>query len=104
MAAPGAGVARYGRNRAGGGLSAQSRNSLRNQTFISRGECIRSRQSMTLPEVPDRGAGAAHTVRVSEDRDGQRVDNFLLGHLKGAPRSLVYKLIRSGQEIGRAHV
>src|SRR3546814_111477 len=52
---------------------------------------------MTLPEVPDRGAGAAHTVRVSEDRDGQRVDNFLLGHLKGAPRSLVYKLIRSGQ-------
>ncbi|WP_240906279.1 RluA family pseudouridine synthase [Thermomonas sp. HDW16] len=32
-----------------------------------------------------------------EDRDGQRIDNFLLGYLKGAPRSLVYKLLRSGQ-------
>ncbi len=31
------------------------------------------------------------------DRDGQRLDNFLLGQLKGAPRSLVYKLVRSGQ-------
>jgi len=39
----------------------------------------------------------AKTVRIAEDRDGQRVDNFLLGYLKGAPRSLVYKLLRSGQ-------
>ena len=42
-------------------------------------------------------SGGAHTVRVPEDRGGQRVDNFLLGQLKGAPRSLVYKLVRSGQ-------
>jgi len=34
---------------------------------------------------------------VPGDRDGQRLDNFLLGQLKGAPRSLVYKLVRSGQ-------
>lgn len=34
---------------------------------------------------------------VPEDREGQRLDNFLLGLLKGAPRSLVYKLVRSGQ-------
>ena len=40
---------------------------------------------------------AARTVRISEDRDGQRLDNFLLNLLKGAPRSLVYKLVRSGQ-------
>jgi 23S rRNA pseudouridine955/2504/2580 synthase len=39
----------------------------------------------------------AHTVKIDEDRDGQRIDNFLLGYLKGAPRSLVYKLLRSGQ-------
>ena len=32
-----------------------------------------------------------------EDREGQRLDNFLLGQLKGAPRSLIYKLVRSGQ-------
>lgn len=37
------------------------------------------------------------TIGVPDDRDGQRLDNFLLGQLKGAPRSLVYKLVRSGQ-------
>nr|WP_232227505.1 RluA family pseudouridine synthase [Lysobacter daejeonensis] len=36
-------------------------------------------------------------VRVPEDREGQRLDNFLLGQLKGAPKSLIYKLVRSGQ-------
>ena len=36
-------------------------------------------------------------VRVADDRAGQRLDNFLLGQLKGAPRSLVYKIVRSGQ-------
>ena len=34
---------------------------------------------------------------VMDDRDGQRLDNFLLLQLTGAPRSLVYKLVRSGQ-------
>jgi 23S rRNA pseudouridine955/2504/2580 synthase len=36
-------------------------------------------------------------VKVADDRAGQRVDNFLLGQLKGAPRSLIYKIIRDGQ-------
>lgn len=36
-------------------------------------------------------------VRVPEDRAGQRLDNFLLGQLKGAPKSLIYKIVRSGQ-------
>lgn len=34
---------------------------------------------------------------VSSDHDGQRVDNFLSARLKGIPRSLVYRLIRTGQ-------
>ena len=48
---------------------------------------------------PDTSAPAtgARTVTVPADRSGQRLDNFLLGQLKGAPRSLVYKLVRSGQ-------
>src|SRR5690606_28091375 len=46
---------------------------------------------------PARSVARAHTVKVPEDREGQRLDNFLLGQLKGAPRSLVYKLVRSGQ-------
>ena len=40
---------------------------------------------------------AVRTVTVPADREGQRLDNILLGQLKGAPRSLVYKLVRSGQ-------
>ncbi len=30
-------------------------------------------------------------------RAGQRLDNFLLNHLKGVPRSRVYRMIRSGE-------
>src|SRR5688572_589367 len=36
-------------------------------------------------------------VEVPADRGGQRLDNFLLGLLKGAPKSLIYKIVRSGQ-------
>ncbi len=36
-------------------------------------------------------------LRVDAERAGQRLDNFLLGQLKGVPRTLVYKLVRSGQ-------
>lgn len=42
-------------------------------------------------------SGGVKLVKVPEDRDGQRLDNFLLLQFKGAPRSLVYKLVRSGQ-------
>ncbi len=34
---------------------------------------------------------------ISEDLTGQRLDNFLIKQLKGVPKSLVYKLVRSGQ-------
>lgn len=47
------------------------------------------------PDPP--ATGGVRTVRIPDDRDGQRLDNFLLGQLKGAPRSLVYKIVRSGQ-------
>ena len=36
-------------------------------------------------------------VEVPEDRAGQRLDNFLSGQLKGIPKSLIYKILRSGQ-------
>ena len=35
-------------------------------------------------------------IQVGE-RAGQRLDNFLLGQLKGVPRSRVYRMIRSGE-------
>lgn len=37
------------------------------------------------------------TVAVAEDREGQRLDNFLAGRLKGVPRSLVYRICRTGE-------
>ena len=42
-------------------------------------------------------AGGVRTVVIDDERDGQRLDNFLLSHLKGAPRSVIYKIVRSGQ-------
>src|SRR5512138_573925 len=41
--------------------------------------------------------GGVRLVPVDAGRAGQRLDNFLMGQLKGAPRSLVYKIVRSGQ-------
>ncbi len=49
-----------------------------------------------LMSPKDRAGGVQH-VRVSDDRSGQRLDNFLMGQLPGVPRSLVYRLVRTGQ-------
>lgn len=40
--------------------------------------------------------GVSH-VEVTPDRDGQRLDNFLMARLKGVPRSVIYRIIRKGQ-------
>jgi pseudouridine synthase, rluA family len=45
--------------------------------------------------------------KVDESNDGQRLDNFLLSQLKGVPKSLIYRVVRSGEvrvNKGRAHV
>jgi 23S rRNA pseudouridine955/2504/2580 synthase len=48
--------------------------------------------------TPERaGARPAHHRDIDAERAGQRLDNYLLGELKGVPRSHVYRLIRSGQ-------
>ena len=39
---------------------------------------------------------ASHII-ISETQAGQRIDNFLLKHLKGVPKSHVYRILRSGQ-------
>ena len=36
-------------------------------------------------------------VEIGPDLAGQRVDNYLLGRLKGAPRSLIYRILRRGE-------
>ncbi len=40
---------------------------------------------------------AVHRVRIDDDSAGQRLDNFLIGLLKGVPKTHVYRVIRSGE-------
>src|SRR3546814_425523 len=79
-------------------------NLLGNQNLTSRRECSRPSEPMAqsdspaTPGAPRAAAGGGvRMVQVPDDRAGQRLDNFLLGQLKGAPKSLVYKIVRSGQ-------
>ena len=44
-----------------------------------------------------KGKAGVRIETVGGDHDGQRVDNYLSARLKGVPRSLVYRLIRTGQ-------
>jgi 23S rRNA pseudouridine955/2504/2580 synthase len=46
---------------------------------------------------PAKDAAEARTVVADEDAADQRIDNFLLRHLKGVPRSHVYRVLRSGE-------
>ena len=43
-----------------------------------------------------RGARATW-LEIGEEHVAQRIDNFLLRHLKGVPKSHVYRVLRSGQ-------
>jgi 23S rRNA pseudouridine955/2504/2580 synthase len=40
---------------------------------------------------------AVSYLEVDAGREGQRIDNFLTAHLKGVPRSHIYRLLRTGQ-------
>jgi 23S rRNA pseudouridine955/2504/2580 synthase len=40
---------------------------------------------------------SVQTLDIGPERDGQRVDNCLVAMLKGVPRSLIYRLVRTGQ-------
>lgn len=51
------------------------------------------------PEQTDEDTGkpAVQYVTIDEGSEGQRLDNFLIKILKGAPKTLVYRVIRSGE-------
>jgi 23S rRNA pseudouridine955/2504/2580 synthase len=46
---------------------------------------------------PATSAAAVKTLLVDEESAGQRLDNFLLRHLKGVPKTHVYRIIRTGE-------
>ena len=39
----------------------------------------------------------AYFVEVDENHVGQRIDNFLMTHLKGVPKTRIYRIIRKGE-------
>jgi 23S rRNA pseudouridine955/2504/2580 synthase len=49
---------------------------------------------MTSDEGP---AAAVRLLTVPDDVAGQRIDNYLLTQLKGAPRTLIYRIVRTGE-------
>ncbi|RUL72454.1 RluA family pseudouridine synthase [Dyella choica] len=50
-------------------------------------------QTATSPDVPQ----GVRQVEIGPERDGQRIDNALMTLLKGVPKSMIYRLLRTGQ-------
>ncbi len=50
-------------------------------------------QTATSPDAPN----GVRQVAIGPERDGQRIDNALVTLLKGVPKSMIYRLLRTGQ-------
>ena len=50
-------------------------------------------QTATSPDAPQ----GVRQVAIGPERDGQRIDNALVTMLKGVPKSMIYRLLRTGQ-------
>ncbi|MGY8902990.1 MAG: RluA family pseudouridine synthase [Burkholderiales bacterium] len=68
---------------------------------------IGAKRPAAAPALPTAATTAqVHWLTVDDAGAGQRLDNFLLRHLKGVPKTHVYRIIRSGEvrvNKGRAH-
>ena len=42
-------------------------------------------------------SSTVHILNIEPGYEGQRIDNFLINHLKGVPKSLVYRILRRGE-------
>lgn len=60
------------------------------------GRCIKFRR-MQATMADESGESGVRFVTVDQHNHGQRLDNFLLGLLKGVPRSWVYRVLRTGE-------
>ena len=43
------------------------------------------------------GKAAVTKEKIGEEQAGQRLDNFLFKHLKGVPKSRIYRMLREGE-------
>ena len=69
---------------------------LRRKITETRPQGGRGPQVPPVAAAPPPPAAVQHLV-VDDAGEGQRLDNFLVRHLKGAPKTLVYRIIRSGE-------
>ena len=51
----------------------------------------------SVPYSPAAPPPSVRFVEIGEERAGQRLDNFLLGLLKGVPKTRIYRLLRKGE-------
>ena len=54
-------------------------------------------KTQTSANFPENVSVGVQMVKVDPEREGQRIDNFLSTRLKGVPRSLIYRILRTGQ-------
>lgn len=66
-----------------------SSNALRQQALSGKKQAAAMKEST--------GKSSVRYVRVASGHAGQRLDNYLMAALEGVPRSLVYRLVRTGQ-------
>ena len=50
-----------------------------------------------MSQSPAKTTPRARLVAVTEEDAGQRIDNFLARHLKGVPKSHIYRIVRRGE-------
>jgi 23S rRNA pseudouridine955/2504/2580 synthase len=50
-----------------------------------------------MTQLPSGNRPRARLVNVSAEEAGQRIDNFLARHLKGVPKSHIYRILRRGE-------
>lgn len=46
---------------------------------------------------PKSGIKMVTYITIESEREGQRIDNFLITHLKGVPKSRIYRILRKGE-------
>jgi len=51
---------------------------------------------LQIKPVPAASGGVRH-LEITPEHTGQRLDNFLLRELKGVPKSLIYRILRTGE-------
>jgi 23S rRNA pseudouridine955/2504/2580 synthase len=69
-------------------------------SYISLRQCQQKRyqcQNYLHHQIMEKSAEKPFIVEISDERAGQRIDNFLLSQLKGVPKSRIYRLLRKGE-------